>query len=415
MSRRAHEPAALDPEPRQKPRSSPAVEGKLPAAVILATHYRIDGHMAALEDYLRPLTQALITIGHPLESGSNPSYRNEYSQGRLIQRIERRAGQGPTKYLAELYATVRWARVLDRPNLFVGGDSLMALAGIWLRRQRLVSAVLLYTVDYVPKRFSNPLMNRIYHLINAFAARHADIVWSVSPEIRKARKEACGAGRDSHEIIVPIGAYFHRIRRVPLAEAHPYRLVFLGHLLEKQGLQVVIEALPWIRKRVPAVCLMVIGDGPYISTLKELVGRLDVEAAVDFRGFIKDHRQIEDLIARSALAVATYTPDPRSFTRYADPGKLRNYLACGLPIVMTRVPPIAAVVAAQGAGRIVAYEPRAVADVVVDYLANPALLDDGRAAASRMASRFDWGNVFTDAWMKTLPLISPSLPNENPA
>ena len=46
---------------------------------------------------------------------------------------------------------------------------------------------------------------------------------------------------------------------------------------------------------------------------------------------------------RSSVALAPYAPDPDSFTRFADPSKLKSYAAAGLPMSAaantSRVPP----------------------------------------------------------------------------
>jgi len=44
------------------------------------------------------------------------------------------------------------------------------------------------------------------------------------------------------------------------------------------------------------------------------------------------------LLSSASIGLATYLESEESFTQFADPGKLKNYLAAGLPIVMTRVP-----------------------------------------------------------------------------
>jgi glycosyltransferase involved in cell wall biosynthesis len=116
--------------------------------------------------------------------------------------------------------------------------------------------------------------------------------------------------------------------------------------------------------------------------------------------------EIERQLANSALAVAPYVPDELSFTRYADPGKLKTYLACGLPIVMTDVPEFAKTVVAAGAGTIVPYETEALAAAITGYLTDPLALDKARVAAASFAQNFDWERIFDDALERTLSILS---------
>jgi glycosyltransferase involved in cell wall biosynthesis len=296
---------------------------------------------------------------------------------------------------------VRW--VDGSWDLFIAGDPLLAIAGLWLRRRRRVRRLVLYSIDYSPRRFSNPVLNRIYHRIDRLAAQHADVVWNVSPAIETARRDRDGRAR-APQVVVPLGTYFDRIPRSKAAPSTP-RLAFLGHLLEKQGLQLVIEALPAIRRGLPAVTLLVLGDGPYRAALERQSADLGVGDAVEFAGFIDDHREVERRLAGCTLGLAPYVPDPESFSRFADPGKIKTYLACGLPVILTNVPPIAPLIEERGAGRIVPYEPAALAETIIEFLSDPPRLERARAAAIELGGEYAWDRVFAAAFVSSAPYL----------
>jgi len=232
-----------------------------------------------------------------------------------------------------------------------------------------------------------------------------DVIWNVSSAITRARIDRDGAGSAAPQLVVPVGAHFERIARKSLRQAAAHRIAFMGYLLEKQGLQMAIEALPAVRAVIPDASLLVLGDGPYAGELKRLASTLNLSDAVEFTGFIDDHVAIENRLAESAVALATYVPDPNSFTRYADPGKLKTYLACGLPVVMTDVPEFARIVEEAGAGRVVAYNSTDIASALVSYLSDPVTLDLARTAASTLGQGFAWGRIFGDALTQTAAII----------
>jgi glycosyltransferase involved in cell wall biosynthesis len=377
-----------------------------PSSVVLATHYWKTGAATALREYLVPRAHRFVFIGHPLFVGQDHPYYEAFADGAMVESSRTPRWPRAIKFVGEVVEVIRCAsRRVGPSDVFVAADSLLAVAGLYLRWRGRVGSVILYTVDFVPRRFRNPLANGIYHAIDSFAVSRVDFVWNVSDEIVRAREKREGHPLRSRQIIVPHGANFSRVRRVALRDADRYRIVFLGYLAEKQGLQLVIEALPMIRSRVPAARLTVIGDGPYAGQLKELAKRLRVADAIEFTGVIEDHHDVESRIAGCALAVATYVPDPLSFTRYADPGKIRTYLACGLPVVMTNVPPIAVTVQGRDAGRIVGYRVSEVADTIAEYLEDGEMLERGRAAATTLGSEFDWNRIFDNAWSATTPLF----------
>ena len=88
------------------------------------------------------------------------------------------------------------------------------------------------------------------------------------------------AGVEGPQRVVPIGAHA-RPHETP---AEPHRIVFMGSLLEKQGVQVALRALPLVRAEVPDAELLIIGDGPHRSALDRQVSKLRLGDAVRFTG-----------------------------------------------------------------------------------------------------------------------------------
>jgi glycosyltransferase involved in cell wall biosynthesis len=387
-------PAPADPATRSD---------DIPHRIALATHYYATGPALDLESYLQPRTDDLVFIAHPLFARAGPSYVRRYQAGRLVSTFEKPPPQHPARFLSDVWRTMRWAGGSDRWDLFIAGDPLLALAGLYLRRRGRARRLVLYSIDYSPRRFVNPWLNRAYHRIDRLAARNSDVVWNVSPAIETARRERDRADA-ARQLVVPLGTHYERIARLPSAPAAP-RLAFLGHLLEKQGLQLAIEALPAIRRRLPSVTLLVLGDGPYRQALEALALRVGVESAVQFVGFIDDHVEIERRLAACTLGLAPYVPDPESFSRFADPGKIKTYLACGLPVIVTDVPPIARLLDERGAGRIVAYEATALAQAIIDYLTDAARLMRARAAAAELGADYAWDRIFRDAFRASAPYL----------
>jgi glycosyltransferase involved in cell wall biosynthesis len=107
---------------------------------------------------------------------------------------------------------------------------------------------------------------------------------------------------------------------------------------------------------------------------------------------------VVSLLAKGGVAIAPYCPsDANSFTFYSDPGKIKVYLGCGLPVVLTDVPPIARAVEREGAGRIAAYEAKALAEQVAFVMRSPDY-ERFRARAAEMGRRYAWPLVFADAF-----------------
>jgi len=372
--------------------------------VMVATHYWSPGWASALDDYLRPRMRTFRFINLPLfGDGSAASYRL-YRDGKLAAEITRPGDRGPARYAADIRTTISWAKRDGPAQLFIAGDNLLALAGLWLRRRGLVKAVVLYTIDFVPQRFANPVANDLYHRIDRFGAARADVVWNTASGIVEAREQRDAGRKSAPQLIVPIGAYVKRIEPLPAATRRP-TIAYIGHLLEKQGLQVVIEAMPEVLRNAPEARLLVIGDGPYRAKLEELARDLHVEAAVEWAGFYDDHSAIERLLLDCSVGVAPYVPGEANYSRYQDlPGKIVTYLACALPVITTEVPRHGHLLESSGAGRVVAYTSEAMARAVVGYLSDPAALAKASDAARHLGLSYDWDEIFDRALSETTRL-----------
>lgn len=202
---------------------------------------------------------------------------------------------------------------------------------------------------------------------------------------------APGAG--APRTVAPVGAWLQRVPITPEDGWSTRRVVFIGHLVERMGADTVIEALALLRQRDARVVADIAGRGPQEQQLREAARRLGLQDVLRFHGFLADHRELERLLAGAAVALAPYNTRVESFTRYADPSKLKSYLAAGLPILLTDVPPNAHELAEQAGAEIVADDPASLADAIVRALDDAATWRHRRAAALSYARRFDWNTI----------------------
>lgn len=361
----------------------------------MATHVYATGPGHALADYAATRAGRLVFIGQPF--GYAPDVRPLLRRWRAGALVAERRISWP-RHLPELVnwgrdlaLTVYWGlRTPGTIDVFVGCDSLVAAAGLILRRVGKVERVVFWTIDYAPERFANPTLNRIYHGFDRLCQSSCDETWNLSPRMEEARAERGLSGRQR---VVPMGA---TARPVPTyVERH--RIVFLGHLLEKQGVQLVLQALTTVRQALPDARLLVIGDGPYRSALEGLSTELGLDDAVEFAGFVDDHTEVERLLAESGAAVAMYDPELAGYSHFADPGKIKTYLLAGLALVTTPVPHLAGELETAGCAIVVPYEREGLVEALLKLLSDPVRQDAYRARARAFGAQFDWPVIFDRA------------------
>jgi len=371
--------------------------------VALVTHVFATGPSQELEEYLKSKVNTLMFIGHPFSYAKETrSFYRVYEDGKLTRA---RAGitlklPEPFSYLKDFIYTLAWTvKIRTCYDIFIGVDPLNCFAGILLNKIKKTRKVILYTIDYVPKRFNSESLNWLYHQLDSYCVVHCSQVWNLSPRMAEER-ERKGVLNDDKQIVVPIGVNFARIRHLPIEEINRNCLVYLGHLREGQGLELIIRALPKIVKKIPHIKLLIIGTGQLENELKNMAKELGVSKNVEFKGFIEDHRDVEKILSKCAVGLAVYEPDPDSITQYTDPSKPKQYMACGLPVIITRVPWIAKKIEENAMGVVVNYSATELSDAVIKLLNDDELYAICRENALKFASELDWEKIFGDALSK---------------
>jgi glycosyltransferase involved in cell wall biosynthesis len=317
------------------------------------------------------------------------------ADGRLVrERTVRVPLKAPLSFAFDAFVPLLPPRV----DTWFGFNPLACARGLFARRSRSARRVYLWSVDFVPERFgAGTLPTRVYDLIDRWCCTHVDARIELSAAARdgrNARHGLTGDAADAH--VVPMGAWTARVPTTPADGYARRRVAFLGHLVPRQGVELLLEALAILLDRGTAIAADVIGGGPLEGALRDRARRLGLEGAVEFHGFVGDHRDVEQLLARCSVAAAPYVASGDSFTRYADPGKLKAYLAAGLPIVLTDVPPNAGELASYAGAELAADDPRAFADALDAALCSPEQWLERRDAALSYARRFDWAKLLGD-------------------
>ena len=156
----------------------------------------------------------------------------------------------------------------------------------------------------------------------------------------------------------------------------------------------LLDALALLQRRGVDFTAEIAGRGPLLDDLREQAHRLGLAETVAFTGFVED---LEEFVASGSVAVAPYDTAADSFTRFADPSKVRAYMAAGLPVVMTDVPPNAEELAAEGGAELVPYTSEGLADGIARALDSPDEWRRRRASALAYARRFDWEEIVSRA------------------
>lgn len=228
------------------------------------------------------------------------------------------------------------------------------------------------------------------------SSKGADEVWDLSPRMKEGRKKYFGLKNTDYKSsrVVPYGLWLNRIKKPSYRKIQTHTLVFMGHLLEKQGVDTVIKRIPDIIKIIPDFKFKIIGSGRYEKKLKKLAKTLNVEKYCNFVGRINDNVKMEKEISTSGVAIAPYLSTKQSYTYYADPGKVKTYLACGVPVLLTNLPWNAKEIEKRKCGKIISSEGRDLVNKLA-FLMDTKTNREYRKNTTKYSSEFDYDKIFS--------------------
>lgn len=372
---------------------------------IIVSHIYATGPAWQLIDYLRPRAREVLFIGHPFPYAPDTrSFLRVYRNGALVQERLFWRWRGPAIlfYLKDVLLTLWWCWPRARRAVLIGIDNLNACTGYVLQHLGKVQTLVFYTIDYIPRRFPNYVLNRLYHWLDRTAVRVADCVWNLSPVMVKEREKRRVPPRyRTKQITVPIGTVTSGEGDPPL-EKNPGTVVFMGHLRPGQGVENLLLAMKTVIEQTPEARVLIIGGGSLENPLRKMAAALGIDDYVHFTGFVEKFSDVLRLLRGASVAAAPYVDNESNYTRYTDPGKIKDYLASGLPVVITKVPHVAQEIEKRRCGLVVDNTPEDLAKAIIRLLNNKDLRQEFRANALKMAADYTWDQIFAKALARTL-------------
>ncbi|WP_129673220.1 glycosyltransferase family 4 protein [Candidatus Chloroploca sp. Khr17] len=201
----------------------------------------------------------------------------------------------------------------------------------------------------------------------------------------------------SKVIELPWGADVERFtavaaQRAPRRSGRP-RIVFMGSFRAWHGVTDVIRAGLLLLAQGYDLEIMLLGDGPERAAAEALAAPR--ASHFHFTGAVP-YAQIPALLARADVGVAPFTTAPHPALRAAgffwSPLKIYEYMAAGLPVVTTAIPPLTTVIREGEEGALfaegdVAGFASAIRHVLADPVAAHAM---GQRARARVVEHYSW-------------------------
>lgn len=177
-------------------------------------------------------------------------------------------------------------------------------------------------------------------------------------------------------------------------------LLFVGRLVEKKGVRILLEAMPEVIKRYSNSRLLIAGSGPLEAELRKITRQLGLSYKVNFLGMVPQS-QLPVLYQRAAIAIFPFL--------VAESGDQEGLglvqieaMGCGCPVIAGNVPAVHDTVIHEKTGLLVPYgDSGELAKSVIRMLDDPELrLRLATEARMRALKKFDW-EIIANSYAKT--------------
>lgn len=276
-----------------------------------------------------------------------------------------------------------------RISLFIGCDPLNASIGALYKMIGKVDKLVYYSVDWSEQRFSNSLINLIYYFLDSLSYKFCDENWCVSQTMIEKR---CEKFQSNKCTLVPVGIenYSKKPRK-----NHNNTIVFLGAFEKSKGIDLLYAVWPKIYHKIPKLKLILIGKTPQgvVKTpYEQLFSRLK---NVVIKGVLTQDEVIKAL-SSCGIGLAPYQPMDNSVTLYADPSRIRAYLASGIPVITTKVPRISSDIEQNHMGLVINYSEKDLEQAINTIMLSKNYVKMSQEAIS-YSKKFLWDTIFTHA------------------
>lgn len=319
----------------------------------------------ALEPYLVARGHEVYAVQHPLDRYDGKPTIVRHNGRELRHSVRRDRGLLGNLIVDFAWSAIELARA-PRPDVIVAINNFDTLvAQLWRSLPGGPRPRLVYLAsDFSDPRFGRPLLDAVYRGIERAVVRGADVVVSNSRRAEARRREL--GLRAEKSVVIPNGVTLAEPRFEP-KPIDKRNVAFVGSITREHGLHDLLAALaPEIDR------LHLVGEGPDLARVLALCASRGIR--VEHRGGLPNAEVVRFLQEHAGIGVAPYNTSA-SWTYYCSPLKVIEYISCGVPVLMSSVPELAATVRARGLG--VTYETLDAAAIARDLAAfDPAGFHD---------------------------------------
>jgi glycosyltransferase involved in cell wall biosynthesis len=246
-------------------------------------------------------------------------------------------------------------------DIYIGEGLINSYFGLILKKLRLCNKVIYCSGDYFPQF-------KLFIYSDYFLSKNVDVIWSASSEMISERKKnitniSPNMPYRIMDRLVPLGIIFSKYERDIEATSKNRFILCIGNIQERLGYDVLLKLFE-TDVELNKIRVIVVGDGPYLKEFKSKVKNAGLTNNFIFFGFIEEDAKVDFLASICFVGLALYDPRSLDHTKFSDPGKIKDYIARDLPVILTSNTTISETIMKFEAGLVIGYNPIELHDAI---------------------------------------------------
>ncbi len=290
------------------------------------------GRLDTLLTFLRTQGYSVELLTHPLD---DYRYLNTTFKGTKKSICIRRKPHGIFNLIEDFLLSLKFIRSANF-DIFIGTNNFDTLPAVlsrffFRRRKR---KIIFYPSDYSEDRFSSKFLNSTYNFVENVVVKHSDLIISNSNTAESRRIERHGLSR-SKSLVMANPVSLNNLE-FPQKKIKKDQFIYIGVVNKEHGLSCMLrEIYPLVKK------IVIIGTGNDLEESLNVLNDHNIETTSYGQ---KDHKFVLKCLRKfHGFGLAPYNTSEK-WTIYCSPVKVGEYIASGLPVLMSDVPEVSQVV-----------------------------------------------------------------------
>lgn len=242
------------------------------------------------------------------------------------------------EYEISLFIFLLWHVLKKRPDIIYIRKGFLTILPTLISKTLKIKSILEvngFIPDEIKLSFNVPqFVLNIFTSLEKFNLQIADKIITVTEGIKNLLHDSYNIEPEKI-MVIPNGVNISKFYPKEKSNNNVYHLGFVGNLVNWSGLEYLVRSLPAILNKIKNIKCLIVGDGVQKKYLQQIADELDIKENLKITGFVSPE-EIPNYINQCDIC---YLPavKQRNARIGISPIKLYEYLACGVPVIVTNI------------------------------------------------------------------------------